>query len=152
MSISQLILNAALLAFVLLTNLGTRRVTTQRLLLPLVLVAVAGWAFLRDVPTAGGDGRLELVGALTGVALGAAAGALMRVGHDADGVLVTHASAGYAVLWLAVIGGRVAFAQSATGWAARSRSRCFWLANRALRYRFIGPSSGWTSATSSASP
>ena len=90
MSTSQLILNAALLAFVLLTNLGTRRVTTQRLLLPLVLVAVAGCAFLRDVPTAGGDGRLELVGALTGVALGMAAarwpsdarGALMRVGHD----------------------------------------------------------------------
>ena len=85
MSTSQLILNAALLAFVLLTNLGTRRVTTQRLLLPLVLVAVAGWAFLRDVPTVGGDGRLELVGALTGVALGVAAGALMRVGHDAEG-------------------------------------------------------------------
>ena len=120
MSTSQLILNAALLAFVLLTNLGTRRVTTQRLLLPLVLVAVAGAAFLRDVPTAGGDGRLELVGALTGVALGVAAGALMRVGHDGDGALVTHASAGYAVLWLAVIGGRVAFAQAATGGAARS--------------------------------
>ena len=34
MSTSQLVLNAALLAFVLVTNLGTRRVTGRRLLLP----------------------------------------------------------------------------------------------------------------------
>ena len=101
MSTSQLVLNAALLVFVLLTNLGTRRVTGRRLLLPLVLVGAAGWVFLRDVPTVGGDGRLELAGALTGVALGVAAGALMPVGRDAAGALVTRAGAGYALLWLA---------------------------------------------------
>jgi hypothetical protein len=57
----------ALLAFVLGTNLGTRTVTGRRLLLPVVLVLVAGWIFLRDLPTTDGDTRLELADAVTGV-------------------------------------------------------------------------------------
>jgi hypothetical protein len=139
MSTSQLVLNAALLAFVLLTNLGTRRVTGRRLLLPLVLVGVAGVVFLRDVPTVGGDARLELAGALTGVALGVAAGALMPVGRDAGGALVTRAGAGYALLWLLVIGGRVAFAYAATGWAARG------VGEFSLAHQITG-AAAWTAA------
>lgn len=120
MSTSQLILNFGLLMFVLGTNLGTRAVTGRRLLLPVALVLVAGWLFLQDLPTTGGDTRLELAGVLTGVALGVAAAALMPVRRDADGRIVTVAGIGYAVLWIAVIGGRIAFAYSATGWASRS--------------------------------
>ena len=77
MSAAQLILNGALLVFVLGTNLGTRAVTGKRLLLPVVLVLVAGWFFLQDLSTTAGDTRLELAGALIGVALGVAAAALM---------------------------------------------------------------------------
>ena len=110
----------ALLAFVLGTNLGTRTVTGRRLLLPVVLVLVAGWFFLQDLSTTAGDARLELAGALVGVALGVAAAALMPVRRDGAGRIVTTAGVGYAVLWIAVIGGRIAFAYSATGWASRS--------------------------------
>ncbi len=120
MSPSQLILNVALLVFVLGTNLGTRAVTGARLLLPVALVGVAGWFFLQDLPTTAGDTRLELAGALTGVALGFAAAALMPVRRDSTGRIVTTAGTGYAVLWIAVIGGRIAFAYSATGWASRT--------------------------------
>jgi hypothetical protein len=121
MSTSQLILNAALLMFVLGTNLGTRVVTARRLLLPVVLVVVAGWLFLQDMPpTTSGDARLELAGALIGVAVGVAAAALMPVRRDGAGRVVTTAGVGYAALWIAVIGGRIAFAYSATGWASRS--------------------------------
>ena len=119
MSTSQLVLNAGLLVFVLGTNLGTRAVTGRRLLLPVVLVLVAGWFFLQDLPTTDGDTRLELAGALTGVALGVAAAALLPVRRDGTGRIVTTAGIGYAVLWLAVIGARIAFAYSATGWASR---------------------------------
>ena len=118
MSASQLALNGALLVFVLGTNLGTRAVTRNRLLLPVVLVAVAGWFFLQDLSTSGGDARLELAGALIGVGLGLLAGALMPVGRDDAGRVVTRAGIGYAALWIAVIGGRIAFAYSATGWAS----------------------------------
>jgi hypothetical protein len=120
MSTSQLVLNVGLLVFVLGTNTGTRAVTRKRLLLPVVLVLVAGWFFLQDLPTTAGDTRLELAGALTGVALGVAAAALMPVRRDGTGRIVTTAGVGYAVLWIAVIGCRIAFAYSATGWASRS--------------------------------
>jgi len=96
----------ALLAFVLGTNLGTRTVTGRRLLLP-VTVLVAGWILLRDLPTTDGDTRLELADAVTGVALGVAAAALMPVRRDDSGRIVTTAGVGYAVLWIAVIGGRI---------------------------------------------
>ena len=84
MSTSQLVLNVGLLVFVLGTNMGTRAVTGKRLLLPVVLVLVAGWFFLQDLPTTVGDTRLELAGALTGVALGVAAAALMPVAGTAQ--------------------------------------------------------------------
>lgn len=119
MSAAQLILNGTLLMFVLGTNLGTRVVTGGRLLLPVVLVVVAGWFFLQDLPTTAGDTRLELAGALIGVALGVAAAALMPVRRDGAGRIVTTAGVGYALLWITVIGGRIAFAYSATGWASR---------------------------------
>ena len=124
MSTSQLVLNGALLAFVLLTNLGVKPVSRARMLVPVILVLIAGWVFLRDLPMATeGDTRLELAGALVGIALGLAAGSLMSVRHDGDGRLVTHAGAGYALLWIAVIGGRIAFAYSATGWASGAVGR-----------------------------
>ena len=86
MSAAQLILNGALLVFVLGTNLGTRVVTGRRLLMPVVLVLVAGWFFLPDLPTTAGDTRLELAGVLIGVALGVAAAALMPVRRDGTSV------------------------------------------------------------------
>jgi hypothetical protein len=119
MTTTQLALNAALLLFVLGTNLGTRVVTARRLVLPLVLVVVAGAAFLRDVPTIGGDLGLEIAGTVTGALLGLAAAYLMRVRRAATGEIVTRAGLAYAALWVAVVGGRVAFAYSAEGWAAR---------------------------------
>jgi hypothetical protein len=47
---TQYLLNLGLLAFVFWANLGTRTVTRSRFTLPLLLVLVAGVAFLRNVP------------------------------------------------------------------------------------------------------
>ena len=98
---SQLVLNGGLVGVRPRDEPGHPAVTGNRLLLPVVLVAVAVRFFLQDVPTAAGDARLELAGALTGVALGVAAGALMPVRRDAGGALVTPAGVGYALLWIA---------------------------------------------------
>lgn len=116
MTTTEYLLNAGLLAFVLWANLGTRAVTRARFTLPLILVAVAAAVFLRDVPTAGNDVALELTGAATGAVLGLVAAALVRVRRDATGRLVMRAGAAYAALWVAVIGGRVAFAYGADHW------------------------------------
>lgn len=139
MTTEQLLLNAGLLVFVLVTNLGTRSLTTRRLLFPLAVVAVAGAVYLRDLPTTGGDGRLVLAGALSGVALGCLAGLLMRVRATAAGQLVTRAGWAYAALWVAVIAGRVVFAYSATGWAARE------VGEFSMRHQVTG-AHAWTAA------
>jgi hypothetical protein len=69
MTASQYLLNLGLLGYVLYSNLGTRTLTRRRFTLPLLVVAVAGYAFLRDMPTAGHDVELELAGLSAGALL-----------------------------------------------------------------------------------
>ena len=118
MTVTQYLLNAGVLVFVLATNLGTRHLTWRRLALPLVLVAGAAAVFLRDLPTSGNDATLEAVGLAAGVALGLLAGAAMSVRHEA-GRPVTSAGSAYAALWVAVVVGRVLFAYGADHWFSR---------------------------------
>jgi hypothetical protein len=137
-SLTQYALNAGLLVFVLATNLGTHGLTWRRLAVPLVLVGVAGVAFLRDVPTLGNDATLEAVGAGSGVVLGLLAGGLVSVRRDRDRV-VTIAGAAYALLWTVVIGGRVAFAYGADHWFSQQIVRF------SYEHRITG-ADAWTAA------
>ena len=115
MSTTQYVLNFGLLAYILISNVGTHEVTRRRLLLPVLLVAVAGAVFLNDPPTAGNDVRLEMVGVAAGAVLGVLAGLLVRVRLVRGRVLAT-AGVAYAALWVAVIGGRMLFAYGADHW------------------------------------
>ena len=119
MTTTQWILNGALLAWVLLRNLGTRPVGPATYLVPLLVVNVAGVLFLRDLPTAGNDPALEAVGLGAGLLLGVLATGLTRVTTGA-GRAVIRAGAAFAALWIAVIGGRVLFAEWATHGGARA--------------------------------
>ena len=85
MTTTQYLLNAGLLAFVLCANLGTRTVNRVRFTLPLLLVAVAAFAFLRNVPTIGHDVQLDLIAVGVGALLGLVAAALVRVERDGRG-------------------------------------------------------------------
>lgn len=118
MTTEQWLLNIGLLIFILATNLGTRPVTRRRLALPLLFAAVAGVLLLSNVPSRGNDVALDFIGGGTGVALGILAALLMPVQRRADGTVTSKAGVLYALLWLLVIGGRIAFAESASGWAA----------------------------------
>lgn len=139
MSTTQYLLNAGLLAFVLWANLGTRTVSRSRFTLPLLLVAIAAVVFLRDVPTAGNDVGLELVGVATGAVLGLVAAALVRVERNGAGRLVMRAGAAYAALWIAVIGGRCAFAYGADHWFGRA------IGEFSMAHRITG-ADAWTAA------
>jgi hypothetical protein len=139
MTTAQYLLNLGLLAFVLWANLGTRGVSRGRFVLPLLLVLVAGIAFLRDVPTAGNDVGLEVAGVAVGVALGLVAAALVRVDRDRTGRLVMRAGAAYAVLWVVVIGGRVLFAYGADHWFPAA------IARFSIDHRITG-ADAWTAA------
>lgn len=120
MSTAQWFVNIGLLAFVLGTNLGTRPVTSTRVLLPLALAAGAGALLLTDVPTLGNDVALDVIGAAAGVAFGILAGLVMRVQRNRAGRIVSTAGLAYTLLWTGVIGGRLLFAEAADGWASAS--------------------------------
>lgn len=139
MTTAQYLLNIGLLAFVLLSNLGTRQLTWRRLAMPLILVAVAAALFLRDLPLLGNDGVLEIIGAAAGVALGVVAGLLVRVRYDGTRSLVMSAGIGYAVLWLVVIVGRCLFAFGADHWFGDSIARF-------SMHHLITGAAAWTAA------
>ena len=115
MSATHYALNVALLAYILISNVGTHAVTRRRLVLPVVLVAVAGAAFLNDPPTGGNDVSLELIGLGLGVGLGVLAGLLVKVRRVGPEVVMV-AGAAYAALWIFVIVGRMLFAYGADHW------------------------------------
>jgi hypothetical protein len=119
MTTTEYLLNIGILALVLATNLGTRTLTWRRLMVPVLLVALAGSSFLRQMPTLGHDLELELAGLSCGVLLGVVAALLVRVRRVGDRV-VTMAGAGFAALWVVVIGGRMLFAYGAQHWYGRA--------------------------------
>lgn len=121
MSTSALILSAAILAGVFLSDLGRRAVTAHRLVRPLIIAGVAGASYLSAFATSGSGLALELAGAGAGAVLGLLAAALMRVEHDpSDGRAFTRAGVGYALIWIVVIGARLAFIYGTSHWFSAS--------------------------------
>ncbi|MCB0905798.1 MAG: hypothetical protein KDB63_01620 [Nocardioidaceae bacterium] len=138
MSTAQWILNGALLAWVLTRNVGTKPLTRATFAVPAAIVLVAGLAFLRDLPSAGHDLRLEVVGAVVGCVLGLVATSLTRVRSKGADVVV-RAGVAFAALWVVVIGGRVAFAE----WATHSGAQA--VGEFSMRHQITG-ADAWTAA------
>lgn len=119
MSTTQWILSIVLLAWALVRNLGTREVALATFVVPLAIVVAAASFFLFPLPTGGNDLDLVLAFGAIGVLFGLAASAVTRL-HHRDGKLVATAGAAFAALWIIMIGGRIVFAEWATGAGART--------------------------------
>ncbi|MDQ2742389.1 MAG: hypothetical protein M3Z66_08855 [Chloroflexota bacterium] len=114
MSTSEIFLVVSLAVLVIGTQLGKRRVTWHRFLLPFAGVGYAAFYFLRSIPTAGGDLDFELICVAAGLGLGALSALMVRVYRDpTTGRVMARAGAAYAAIWIAVFGGRLAFALAA---------------------------------------
>jgi hypothetical protein len=117
MPTSALILSAAILLGVFTADLGRRKVGIHRLLRPLLIAGSAGALYLTGFASSGTGLAIELAGIGVGAALGLLVARLMRVESDPrSGVTVSQAGAGYALLWIAVVGARLAFIYGSQHW------------------------------------
>jgi hypothetical protein len=123
MSTTEIVLFLGLAALVIATQVGRHTLSLHRLALPLLTVGLVGWQYLQSIPTRGGSLDFVLCCAAFGVLCGLLAASLVRIERDSlSGRVMTSAGVGYAVVWLVVLGGRLAFGYLAQhGWSAQVR-------------------------------
>ncbi|HWG14306.1 MAG TPA: hypothetical protein VG268_13625 [Streptosporangiaceae bacterium] len=105
-----LIFNLILLAVVLETDLGRRKITLFRVARPFVTAAIIVPFFFSAVALSGWGLGLELAGLAAGIGLGLVAAALLPVHWDPqDRRAYSRGGLGYALLWVVIAAGRILF-------------------------------------------
>ncbi len=112
------IVNVFVLAAVLEADLGShRKITKFRILRPILVAALIVPLFVEKVTTHGAGLALEVALTAAGIVLCVVATALMTVYRSPkSGKPVSRAGAGYAAVWVVIIGARAAFSYGSFHW------------------------------------
>ena len=100
----------SILVLLVLRQIRETRLDLANLVLPVLLVGAAAAYYLHSVPTAGHDVLLDVTLGSVGLALGALCALATRLRRGPDGTALAKAGVIAAVLWVAGIGARMAFA------------------------------------------
>jgi hypothetical protein len=112
---SVLIVTLVILTTVLISDLGTRKVTILRLIRPFIAAGIVIPFFAKAVVTSGHGLLLEVAGVAAGVVVGVLAAACMRIRRNQQspnqqaGAVTSHAGVAYAAIWVLVSGARLFF-------------------------------------------
>jgi len=99
-----------ILVLLVLRQIRETRLDLVSLILPVVLVGGAAVYYLHSVPTAGHDVLLDVTLGSVGLALGVLCALATRLRRGPDGTALAKAGVIAAILWVAGIGARMAFA------------------------------------------
>ncbi|MEU3188627.1 hypothetical protein ABZ707_31190 [Streptomyces sp. NPDC006923] len=113
---TALIASGTILVIILATDLGRRKVTPVRMLRAVVAVAVVIVLFVHSFPTSGNDLSLQTIGVGVGVICGLVAAVFLPAFRERNGDVYTVGGVPYALVWIVLAGGRVAFAYGAEHW------------------------------------
>ncbi len=113
MNINMYVINAILVLMVV-RQIREHSLDLRSLAVPVLAVGAAAVMFLHSVPGGGNDIALELAGVLAGAAMGAVGGLATRLRRGADGRALGRAGVLAAGMWVAGVGGRMAFVFAAT--------------------------------------
>jgi hypothetical protein len=129
MTTKDIILIAAIFAYVVITQVGTHRFDRRQIVLPLAVVIGVAAGHLRKLPPGGHNLLLALLGAL-GVVFGFAALAFIRISTGPDGRWITQAGVACTLVWLITMGGQLIFGYGAQHWYTASLGH--WMASNHL--------------------
>ena len=108
MTTTDYLIDSALVLLVLL-QIKERKLTTQAIVRPMIIVGVAVATYFHSIPTAGNDLVLIFVLALTGLTIGAASGLALHLRRGLDGEALARAGWASAFFWVLGMGSRFAF-------------------------------------------
>jgi hypothetical protein len=101
----------AILAVVLLSDYGVRKITTARLIRPFITALIIVPFFFKGVATSGNGLLIEAAGVLAGIVLGVLAASLLRVFTDqASGRPASRGGLAYCLFWVVIVAARLYFA------------------------------------------
>jgi hypothetical protein len=108
MTTTDYLIDSALVLLVLL-QIKERRLTTQAIVRPIIILGVAAANYLHGIPTSGNDLVLIATLALTGATIGVASGVTVLMRRGAEGEVLARAGWISAFLWVLGMGSRFAF-------------------------------------------